>query len=139
MIPVLVGVLSAVAIAALARSTRFDQDRSFYPTVLVVIAAYYILFAVMGGSRQALAWELAAAIAFSTVAIMGALYLPVLVGVGIVAHGLFDFIHHTMIEDAGVPGWWPAFCGSLDVVLGLWVIGLSRSGGVFRTAFRSEP
>lgn len=127
MIPTLVGVLSAVSIAALARSTRFDQDRSFYPAVLIVIATYYILFAVMGGSCQALAWELAAAFAFSTVVIMGALHLPLLVGVGIVAHGLFDFIHHTMIEDAGVPDWWPGFCGSLDVVLGVWVIGFSRS------------
>ncbi len=134
MIPVVVGVFTAVAIAALARSTRFDQDRSFYPTVLVVIAAYYILFAVMGGSPQALVWELAAAVAFSTVAITGALRLPVLVGVGIVAHGLFDFVHHTMIEDAGVPDWWPGFCGSLDVVLGLWVIGLARTSVVFKTA-----
>ncbi|MDP1946879.1 MAG: hypothetical protein Q8L77_05205 [Nitrospirota bacterium] len=128
MIPLLVGVLTAVAIAALAKSTRFDQDRSFYPTVLVVIASYYILFAVMGGSRQALAWELVVAVAFSAVAIMGALYLPLLVGVGIVAHGFFDLVHYTMMENTGVPDWWPGFCGSLDVVLGLWVIGLSRSG-----------
>jgi hypothetical protein len=134
MIPVLIGVLSAVAIAALARSTRFDRDRSFYPTVLVVIAAYYILFAVMGGSRHALVWELVIAVVFSAVAIMGGLHLPVLVGVGIVAHGLFDFVHYMMIMDAGVPDWWPGFCGSLDVVLGLWVIGLSHSGRVFGTA-----
>lgn len=136
MIAVVIGVLSAVGIAALARFTRFDQDRSFYPTVLVVIAAYYILFAVMGGSPQALAWELVAAVAFSTVAIMGALHLPLLVGVGIVAHGLFDFVHFTLIQDAGVPDWWPGFCGSLDVVLGLWVIGLSRSGRLFKPAAR---
>lgn len=127
MLPVVIGVLSAVAIAALARSTGFDRDRSFYPTVLVVIAAYYILFAVMGGSRQALVWELVVAVAFSTVAITGALRLPLLVGVGIFSHGLFDFIHYMMIQDAGVPDWWPGFCGSLDVVLGLWVIGLSCS------------
>ena len=76
MISVLVGALTAVAIAILARSTRFDRDRSFYPTVLIVIAAYYILFAVMGGSCQALAWELAAAVAFSTVAIMGHCICP---------------------------------------------------------------
>lgn len=55
-------------------------------------------------------------------------------GVGIVAYGLFDLVHYTMIEDAGVPDSWPGFCGSLDVVLGLWVIGLSRSGGIFKTA-----
>lgn len=134
MMPVVIGVLSAVAIAALAKYTRFDRDRSFYPTVLVVIAAYYILFAVMGGSRQALAWELVVAVAFSAVAIMGALHLPLLVGVGIVAHGLFDLVHYMMIQDAGVPDWWPGFCGSLDVVLGLWVMGLSRSEGTIKTA-----
>ena len=127
MMPVVIGVLSAVAIAAFARSMRFDRDRSFYPTVLIVIAAYYILFAVMGGSRHALAWELVGAAAFSTMAVLGALHLPVLAGVGIFAHGLFDLVHHTLIEDAGVPDWWPAFCGSLDVVLGLWVMGLARS------------
>jgi uncharacterized membrane protein HdeD (DUF308 family) len=134
MIPFLVGVLTAVGVAAFGKYARFDQDRSFYPTVLIVIASYYILFAVMGGSRHALAWELVGAVAFSTMAIVGALYLPVLVGVGIVAHGLFDFVHHTMIEDAGVPDWWPIFCGTVDVVLGLWVIGLSRSGRFFRTS-----
>ena len=136
MIPVLVGVLTAVAIAVLAKSTRFDQDRSFYPTVLIIIASYYVLFAVMGGSPHALVWELVVAVAFSAVAIVGGLYLPLLVGVGIVAHGLFDLVYFTMMENAGVPDWWPGFCGSLDVVLGLWVIGLSRSGLVFKTAAR---
>lgn len=136
MIPVLVGVLTAVAIAVFAKSTRFDQDRSFYPTVLIVIASYYVLFAVMGGSPHALVWELVVAVAFSAVAIVGGLYLPLLVGVGIVAHGLFDLVYFTMMENAGVPDWWPGFCGSLDVVLGLWVIGLSRSGLVFKTAAR---
>lgn len=136
MMPVVIGVLSAVAIAAFARSMRFDRDRSFYSTVLIVIAAYYILFAVMGGSSQALVWELAAALVFSTVAVTGVLHLPVLVGVGIFSHGLFDFVHYMMIQDAGVPDWWPAFCGSLDVVLGLWVIGLSCSEGTIKTAAR---
>lgn len=136
MISLLVGVLTAVAIAVLAKSTRFDQDRSFYPTVLIVIASYYVLFAVMGGSPHALAWELVVAVAFSAVAIVGGLYLPLLVGMGIVAHGLFDLVYFTMMENAGVPDWWPGFCGSLDVVLGLWVIGLSRSGLVFKTAAR---
>lgn len=136
MIPLLVGVLTAVAIAVLAKSTRFDQDRSFYPTVLIVIASYYVLFAVMGGSPHALVWELVVAVAFSTMAIIGGLYLPLLVGVGIVAHGLFDLVYFTMMENAGVPDWWPGFCGSLDVVLGLWVIGLSCSGHVFKTAPR---
>lgn len=127
LIPVVVGVLLAIGIAALAKFTRFDEDRSFYSTVLVIIASYYVLFAVLGGSGLALVWELVIAVAFSTAAIIGALFLPTLVGTGIIAHGLFDFVHDAIIENSGVPNWWPSFCGSIDVVLGLWVIILTRS------------
>ena len=45
--PIVVGVLLAIAIAALAKFTRFDEERSFYSTVLVIIASYYVLFAVL--------------------------------------------------------------------------------------------
>jgi hypothetical protein len=132
--PIVVGVLLAIAIAALAKFTRFDEERSFYSTVLVIIASYYVLFAVLGGSSHALVWELVIAVVFSTVAIIGALFLPTLVGTGIIAHGLFDLVHDILIENSGVPTWWPTFCGSLDVLLGLWVITLSRSrpNGMFR-------
>ncbi len=127
MIPVVVGLLLAVGIAALAKFTRFDEDRSFYSTVLVIIASYYVLFAVLGGSGHALVWELVVAVAFSTVAIIGALFLPTLVGAGIMAHGLFDLVHDGIIQNSGVPTWWPSFCGSIDVFLGLWVMILTRS------------
>ena len=73
--PVVVGLVLAVGIAALAKFTRFDEDRSFYSTVLVIIASYYVLFAVLGGSGHALVWELIIALAFSMVAIIGALFL----------------------------------------------------------------
>jgi hypothetical protein len=132
--PIVVGVLLALAIAALAKFTRFDEERSFYSTVLVIIASYYVLFAVLGGSSHALVWELVIAVVFSIVAIIGALFLPTLVGTGIIAHGLFDLVHDILIENSGVPTWWPTFCGSLDVLLGLWVIALTRSrpNGMFR-------
>jgi hypothetical protein len=125
--PVVVGALLAVGIAALAKFTRFDEDRSFYSTVLVIIASYYVLFAVLSGSGGALVWELIIAVAFSTVAITGALFLPTLVGTGIVAHGLFDIVHDVLIENSGVPAWWPSFCASIDVLLGIWVIILTRN------------
>lgn len=127
MIPVVVGILLAAGIAALAKFTRFDEDRSFYSTVLVIIASYYVLFAVLGGSGTALVWELVIAVAFSIVAVIGALFLPTLVGAGIIAHGLFDLVHDVIVENSGVPIWWPSFCGSVDVFLGIWVIILTRS------------
>ena len=45
----LVGALLAFAVALFATITRLDRDRAFYPTVTIVIASYYALFAVMGG------------------------------------------------------------------------------------------
>jgi hypothetical protein len=133
LIPVVVGVLLAVGVAALGKFTRFDEDRSFYSTVLVIIASYYVLFAILGGSGHALVWELVVAVGFSAVAIIGALYLPMLVGIGITAHGLFDLVHHVLIEDPGVPTWWPSFCGSIDVALGLWVVTITRSRAKWKT------
>ncbi len=47
-----VGAGLALAIAALASCAGFDRGRAFYPTLMVVIASYYGLFAVMGGSIQ---------------------------------------------------------------------------------------
>src|SRR5262245_53533085 len=99
--PLLLSVVLAIAIAALSKFTRFDEDRSFFPTVLVIIASYYVLFAVLGGSRHALVGELVIAVAFSTVAILGALFFPTLVGIGILAHGLFDLAHDRVIENPG--------------------------------------
>jgi len=49
-----VGVFLAVGIAALAKFACFDKDRSFYSTVLVIIASYYVLFAVLSGSGHTL-------------------------------------------------------------------------------------
>ena len=126
MTPFLVGTLLAVVVAVIGKVTRFDQDRSFYSTVLIIIASYYVLFAIQGASTDALVWEIVVALAFLAVALFGALRVPLLVGIGIVAHGLFDLVHPAIIYNPGVPSWWPSFCISIDVALGLWVIGLSR-------------
>jgi hypothetical protein len=125
--PYVVGILLAVAVALLGRVTRFDNDRSFYATILVIVASYYVLFAIIGHSTDALVGETAIATVFVVVALFGALRFPLLVGIGIAVHGLFDLVHHVIIQNPGLPPWWPAFCMSIDIILGLWVIGLSRS------------
>lgn len=123
MLPMLVGAVLAIAVAITGKVTRFDQDRSFYPTILVVIAAYYVLFAAMSG--ESIVEEILVAAAFSVAAIVGALKWPVLVGVGIFLHGVFDFLHPSLISNSGVPAWWPAFCAAIDIPLGAWVIRLA--------------
>ena len=53
----LIGAVLAAVVFAFARLIGFDRDRVFYPTLLIVIATYYILFAVIGTSVHALLIE----------------------------------------------------------------------------------
>lgn len=120
------GILLALIIAISAKVTRFDRDKSFYPTLLIVIASYYILFAFIYG--EGIVQELLLATIFLLAAILGGLYIPILTGIGIVAHGVFDLVYPFIINNGGVPLWWPAFCAGIDIPLGIWVIWLSYKG-----------
>ena len=50
--PCVVGMMLSLGVALFARRVGFDRDRAFYPTVLIVIASSYVLFAAMSGSGQ---------------------------------------------------------------------------------------
>lgn len=129
-LPVLVGIALAPAVVALGRLTGLDRDRALYPVTLIVIAAYYVLFATMGGA-QALPSELIAATVFVVVAIVGFRTSLWWVAAGIAGHGVFDwFVHPRLIANPGMPGFWPAFCGSIDVALGVLIAILLLRGAI---------
>ena len=123
LLPISLGLLCAFAIAGAGRCSGFEKDRSFYPTVLIVIASYYLLFAAM--ANEAIIAESLGLALFSGIALVGAFIAPWLVGAGIILHSVFDLIHAQIINNPGVPTWWPAFCAAVDVLLGLWVIYIS--------------
>jgi hypothetical protein len=43
-------------------------------------------------------------------------YTAMLIVVALAAHGTFDFTHHFFFQNRGVPGWYPGFCMTYDVV-----------------------
>ena len=112
----LVGAVLALAVGALATLVGLDRDRAFYPTVLIVIASLYALFAVMAGSPQALAEESIAIAVFLAAAIVGFRRSLWVVVVGLAAHGVFDLLHSRLITNPGVPSWYAPFCISYDIV-----------------------
>jgi len=110
-----VGACLALAVGVFATVVRLDRDRAFYPTVAIVIASLYSLFAVMGGSTRALVVESIVGVVFIALAVLGfrsSLWVVVAV-LGV--HGVFDLVHGTVISNPGVPRWWPAFCLAYDV------------------------
>ena len=116
--PFLVGAGLALAVSAMATVVGLDRDRAFYTTVTMVVAHYYVLFAVMGGSTQALVVESMAMMVFLAAAIVGFKVDLRVVAVALVGHGVFDLVHGRWIENAGVPSWWPMFCMAFDVTAG---------------------
>lgn len=110
-----VGLVLALLVAIFARLVGFDRDRSFYPVVVIVIALYYVLFAVMGGSIRALILESLIMSGFAAAAVIGMKRHSWLVAAALAAHGVLDFFHGHLIDNPGVPEWWPAFCLAYDV------------------------
>jgi hypothetical protein len=115
MLAFVVGAILALVVGGCATLLGLDRDRAFYPTVLIVIAFLYALFAVMGGSGHALAAEAPAIAVFVGAAVVGFRGSLWILVAGLAAHGLFDAIHGRWIANPGVPAWWPAFCLAYDV------------------------
>ena len=122
-----VGALLAFAVGLFATATGLDRDRAFYPTVTIVIAYLYALFAVMGGSTNALVLETVAGTAFLVAAVLGLRSSLWIVAVALAAHGLFDLVHGRIITNPGVPSFWPAFCGGYDLTAAAYLAWLLKS------------
>ena len=48
-----------------------------------------------------------------------------LVGLLWLAHGGYDLIHPLLFINPGVPTWYPLFCASVDIVVGLYLLALA--------------
>ena len=127
-LPLVVGALLALAVGVMATVARLDRDRAFYPTVMIVIAYLYCLFAVMGGSTRALLVESLLGTVFAAAALAGFRSSLWIVAGALAGHGLLDFIHGAVIDNPGVPSFWPAFCGAYDIIAGAYLAWLLRSG-----------
>ncbi len=84
----------------------------------MVVASYYVLFAVMGGTVQALILESSVMTVFIVSAIVGFRFNQWIVVAALVGHGICDCFHGFVITNDGMPQWWPAFCGAYDVCAG---------------------
>jgi hypothetical protein len=135
MLPYVVGVVLSIGVALFARRVGFDRDRAFYPTVLIVIASYYVLFAVMSGSVETVLLESIGMTLFAVAAVAGFKSSAWIIVAGLAGHGAMDAVHGHIVQNAGVPAWWPAWCFSYDVGAAgalAWI--LMRASG-----FRTQP
>jgi hypothetical protein len=94
---------------------------------MIVIASYYVLFAVMGASTNVLVLESLIATAFLAVAVSGFRSSLWVVVAALAAHGVLDLVHGDVVSNPGVPAWWPEFCLAYDVTAAGYLAWLLKS------------
>jgi hypothetical protein len=114
----------------MATVVGLDRDRAFYPTVMMVIASLYSLFAAIGASTQALLLDSLVGAVFLAVAALGFRSSLWLVVIALAAHGVFDLGHDKVISNPGVPLWWPAFCSAYDLMAAAYLAWRLKTGGI---------
>ncbi|HYE29379.1 MAG TPA: hypothetical protein VD887_13345 [Allosphingosinicella sp.] len=126
----IVGAAIALGVAAFAALSGFDRDRAFWPTVLIVTASYYVLFAALAAADSALAPEILSLALFAALAVIGFRTSLWVVAAGLAAHAVFDLLRGGLIANPGVPVWWPDFCIGFDVAAAACVAWLLMRRGV---------
>ena len=119
-----VGVLT-IGVARLIRGQRW-----LYAIGLLTLPSLYAVFALRAGQQAVAIKEmmygtpfLVAGLVFAIVSIRQS---AIVVGAFWILHGLYDLIHSQLIANAGVPAWYPIWCFSVDVVVGAYLVWLSR-------------
>lgn len=139
MMAYLAGGIGGIGILLLGYVTRQGRFLPFYSSLLIVIALVYVLFGVMTGRPAVIVAESAIAAGFMGVSILGVRWQgervgAILIALGLMAHGLFDLGHNAIIQNAAVPAWWPPFCSTVDVIVGLWLITIAWQDRVIARA-----
>ena len=129
LLPFVIGIVLSAVVALFARQVGLDRDRAFYPTVMIVIALYYVLFAVMSGSVQTVVIESVVMALFAAAAVAGFRSSAWIVVAALAVHGVFDAVHGHVIENAGVPAWCLAYDVGAAAILA-WLIKRQRRGAL---------
>lgn len=128
MIEALAGAAAGVLTIFVARIIR--GQRWLYSIGLLVLPSLYALFGLHAGERQVALREMLYGIPFLVAglvfAVVSVRHSAIVVGAFWMLHGLYDLIHSRLLANPGVPGWYPVWCCSVDVVVGAYLMWLSR-------------
>jgi uncharacterized membrane protein YbaN (DUF454 family) len=113
--PFAIGVALSLGVAVFAAAVGLDRGRAFYATVTIVVASYYVLFAAMSGSLHTVLLETIAMTGFVIAAVLGFRRSAWVLVAALAGHGVFDAVHERLVENTGMPAWWPPFCLAYDV------------------------
>ena len=125
-----VGVLLALLTSVYAWSPLDPEPLVFHALALATIGAVYAGFGLVDGRTAVAALEVVVATAFVIAALVGLWLAPMLVGFGLVLHGVWDLAHGPHRVTTRIPGWYPSFCAAYDFVFaGVFFVYRAARGG----------
>ena len=122
----MIQILSAIAITGFVilftrLLSQYYSSRFAAATILCSIAFIYVGFSLKGNTVSASILEVLVAVAFYLIAVIGYSKNSSLIAYGIVLHGIWDLLHHkASIVKTDIPHYYPIFCLTVDVLLGLY-------------------
>jgi hypothetical protein len=101
-----------------------------YSLGLLVLPGLYAFFALQAGEQTVAVREIVYGVPYVVAglvfAIVSVRQSAIVVGALWLLHGLYDLVHGRLITNIGVPGWYPIWCLVVDVVIGSYLLWLSR-------------
>lgn len=124
----IIGVLLACFLIFGFKKWGYENTNKAYPVLLATFPVYYWAFALNSRDFEALFNEVVVGIVFIATALLAykltRVRRLVLLALGFIGHGVYDVIHRNIYNESVAPLWWPEFCGSIDLLLGVYVLWL---------------
>ncbi len=126
MYAIIAGVLIAGSTIFGIKFCKTENKSWAYPLVLSIYPMFYFGFAIYANDQAALMQELKYSIPIFIICIITAIkdikYSVFVLSLGYIGHGIYDAVHIHLFENPGMPIWWPEFCGTADIIMGLYLI-----------------
>lgn len=128
MIEALIGAAVGALTVVVARAIR--GRRWLYSIGLLTLPSLYASFALYAGEQAIGFKEMVYGIPFIVAGLFFAFvsvrWSALVVGAFWILHALYDVLHGQFFTNPGVPGWYPVFCFTVDVVIGAYLLWLAR-------------
>jgi hypothetical protein len=121
-----IGVITAILIIWHFKRRKLEDAQLPYPILLSTFPLYYFVFAIYASDYLALYKEAGVSLIFFVL-----VYLAIkskrktsasIVALGCIAHAIYDAYHNIFFINTGTPVWWLEFCGSIDLIIGTYLI-----------------
>lgn len=120
-VPFMIGIVLTISLLLVSILVGLDREKGVYPTLLIAIALFYVVFAFEHGDLNQIILNSIVAGLFTLLALIGYRKSFTYIAIGLLLHGVFDVVYSTY-ANSPAPDWWAPFCLAIDVLLGLFLL-----------------